>query len=92
MGLGCAPLHCQKFAESVRDIIKEEAARRRLGEISLPGLESVPRTAVDQGRLATAESDQAFNTEVYIDDFQHSTQLLQQGLELLKLGQRCMKF
>jgi len=53
MGLGCAtcaPPHFQEFAESVRDIIKEEAARRRLGEISLPGLESVQRTAVDQDR------------------------------------------
>lgn len=86
MGLGCAPPHCQEFAESVRDIIKEEAARRRLGEISLPGLESVPRTAVDQGGLSAAESDQAFNTEVYIDDFQHLTQLLQQGLELFEIG------
>jgi len=86
MGLGCAPPHCQEFAESVRDIIKEEAARRRLGEISLPGLESVPRTAVDQGGLAAAESDQAFNTKVYIDDFQHLTQLLQQRLELFEIG------
>jgi len=85
MGLVCAPSHCQEFAKSVRDIIKEEAARRRLGEISLLGLESVPRTA-DQGGLAAAESDQAFNTEVYIDDFQHSTQLLQQGLELFEIG------
>jgi len=86
MGLGCAPPHCQEFAESVLDIIKEEAAHRRLGEISLPGLESVPRTAVDQGGLAAAESDQAFNTEVYIDDFQHLTQLLQQELELFESG------
>jgi len=62
MSLGCAPPHCQKFTESVWDIIKEEAARRRFGKISLPGLELVPCTAVDQGGLAAEDSDQAFNT------------------------------
>ena len=88
MGLGCAPPHCQEFAESVRDIIRQEAERRRLGLCSLPGLETVPRTAADAGGLAAAESVQAFATEVYIDDFQHLTQLLQQGLELFEIGAR----
>ena len=32
------------------------------------------------------QSPQAFTTEVYIDDFQHLTQLLQQGLELFEIG------
>ena len=27
MGIGCAPPHCQEFAETVRDIIKDEAER-----------------------------------------------------------------
>jgi len=36
--------------------------------------------------LAVAQSPQAFTTEVYIDDFQHLTQLLQQGLELFEIG------
>jgi hypothetical protein len=86
MGIGCAPPHCQEFAETVRDIIKDEAERRRLGTSSLPGLESVPRTTAAEGGLAAAQSPQAFTTEVYIDDFQHLTQLLQQGLELFEIG------
>jgi len=39
-----------------------------------------------EGGLATAQSPQAFTAEVYIDDFQHLTQLLQQGLELFEIG------
>ena len=70
----------------MRNIIKDEAERRHLGASSLPGLESVPRTSADEGGLAAAQSPQAFTTEVYIDDFQHLTQLLQQGLELFEIG------
>jgi hypothetical protein len=86
MGLGCAPPHCQEFASSIRDIIKEEATRRRLGQDSLPGLEAVPRTAAAEGGLAAAESELDFDSEVYIDDFIHLTKLLQQGLELFEIG------
>jgi len=86
MGIGCAPPHCQEFAETVRDMIKDEAERRRLGTSSLPGLESVPRTSAAKDGLAAAQSPQVFTTEVYIDDFQHLTQLLQQGLELFEIG------
>ena len=86
MGLGCAPPHCQDFAETVRDVIKDEATRRRLGETSLPGLESVPRTSAEEGGLCAAESEKTFNTEVYIDDFQHLSKLLAQGLELFEIG------
>ena len=46
----------------------------------------MPRTSDPQGGLAAAQSPQAFTTEVYIDDFQHLTQLLQQGYELFEIG------
>jgi hypothetical protein len=88
MGLGCSPPFCQDFAEEVRDIIKEEASRRRLGQESLPGLQVVPRTAAEEGGLSAAGDASAFTTEVYIDDFQHLTELLGQGLELFEIGAR----
>jgi hypothetical protein len=91
MGLGCAPPHCQEFASSIRDIIKEEATRRRLGQDSLPGLEAVPRTAAAEGGLAAAQSELDFDSEVYIDDFIHLTKLLQQGLELFEIGAHVYK-
>jgi len=56
MGIGCAPPHCQEFAETVRDIIKDEAERRCLGTSSLRGLESVPRITAAEGGLAAAQS------------------------------------
>jgi len=65
---------------------RQVTERWRLGTSSLPGLESVPRTSAAEGGLAVAQSPQAFTTEVYIDDFQHLTQLLQQGLELFEIG------
>jgi len=45
----------------------------------------VPRISVAEVELAAAQSPQAFTTEVYIHDFQHLTQLLQQGLELFEI-------
>jgi len=46
----------------------------------------VPLITAAEGGLAAAQSPQAFTAEVYIDDFQHLTQLLQQGLELFEIG------
>jgi len=90
--IGLGPPHCQEFANTVRNIIKDEAERRRLGTLYLPGLELVTRTDAASGGLAATQLPQAFTTEVYIDDFQHLTQLLQEGLELFEIRAKACEF
>jgi len=87
-GLANAPGDCQRYAEAVRDVINEESKRRMLGDASLPGLGSVPRSSPG---LSSAKDTSDATTEVYIDDFQHLTRLLAQGLEVFQVGERVFK-
>ena len=84
-GLSQAPPDCQLYAETVCDIISAETQRRIAGEVSLPGLDSVPRR---QDGLCRASDSSAACSHVYIDDFQHLTQLLEQGQEIFEIGSR----
>ena len=56
-----------------------------LGHASLPGLESVHRSLPG---LSSAQNTTDATIEVYIDDFQHLTRLLAQGLEVFQVGER----
>ena len=82
-GMKNAPPECQAYAEAVRDLINEEAQRRIHHLPSLPGLEVVARPT---DGLSLADSPLHSKTHVYIDDFQHLTKLLQQGLEIFEIG------
>jgi len=84
-GLANAPGDCQRYAEAVRDVINDEAQRRIDGRPSILGLTDLPR---HKEGLAAAFSSSDASTEVYIDNFQHLTRLLQQGLEIFEIGER----
>ena len=82
-GLKNAPPDCQGFAEAVKNKIHEECVRRIHHQPSLPGLDEVP--AGEPG-LRAAVDEKAVASHVYIDDFQHLTQLLSQGEEVFAIG------